>query len=550
MGAATSSPASSSSSSSSSALPRAVAAAGDGESAAAAAAVAAAAASAAALAESAAASRAADLGAQLLEACASRRAADALRLLAAGGANLDVRDAAGRSALMLASEDETGELDRVAARLIASGAGLDFADENDGSTALVKACAKRRVTTALLLVRAGAELDAVDVGEEEHMTALDYACARGLGDVAQAIHGNRGRSFKQIKAAHEDELAAAARWKGGDVATLRQARNATVAKKEEAAEATLRAVAAAVVVAARNAVARDAAELEAAKAAASEIAARAEAAARARVSSYRGPAADSALGERFLDIIALVSANGFALDARPTRYLCGLTFRLGARRADGSLDRAGYNGAPADMIKWSLRLQAPWVEAARRAPRKSSRTSLMVAASGGSVQRVRELLAAGAPLACVDDSKRTALHFACAAGDKRCVEMLLEADVAGVTINAQTRAGTTPLLTASSARHEHAVRALLARGARQDLVDEDNYAALHMAGKRGHSNIAALLCAAPGGAGELLSMYTNGDVLPCGNGPAFLRGDSALDLAKKGGKEMCAAVLRACGALE
>jgi hypothetical protein len=85
---------------------------------------------------------------------------------------------------------------------------------------------------------------------------------------------------------------------------------------------------------------------------------------------------------------------------------------------------------------------------------------------------------------------------------------------------------------------------------RQDLVDEDNYAALHMAGKRGHSNIAALLCAAPGGAGELLSMYTNGDVLPCGNGPAFLRGDSALDLAKKGGTEMCAAVLRACGALE
>ena len=333
------------------------------------------------------------------------------------------------------------------------------------------------------------------------MTALDYACARGLGDVAQAIHGKRGRSNKQIKAAHEDELAAAARWKGGDVATLRQARNATVAKKEAASEATLRAVAAAVVIAARNSVARDAAELEASKAAASEIAARAEAAARARVgaaSPYRGPAADSALGERFLDIIALVSANGLALDARPTRYLCGLTFRLGARRADGSLDRAGYIGAPSDMIRWSLRLQAPWLEAARRAPRKASRTSLMVAASESNVQRVRELLAAGAPLACVDSSKRTALHFACSAGDKRCVAMLLEADVAGVTINAQTQTGATPLLTASSARHEHAVRALLARGARQDLGDDDNYAALHKAVERGHSNIAALLCAAPG----------------------------------------------------
>jgi ankyrin repeat protein len=537
-------------------------------------------AAAAALAESAAAaarpelSVADRLGAQLLEACASRRAADALRLLAAGGVNLDARDAAGRSALMLASEDESGALDGVAARLIASGAGLNFNDENDGATALVKACAKRRAATALLLVKAGAELDAVDVGEEEHMTALDYACARGLGDVAQAIYGRRGRLRVQVEAAHavelaeaeyrraqeenmrEHDLAAAAlarEGRYGQEEVLRMEsqawchavleREAAMKKEKAAAEATLRAVAAAVVVTARNRVARDADEINAAKVVASEATARANAAAGS--STYRGPAADSALGERLLDVVALVSANGFALDARPTRFICGLTFRLGARRADGSLDRAGYIGAQSDMILWSLRLQAPWLEAARRAPRKASRTSLMVAASEGNVQRVRELLAAGAPVACVDAAKRTALHFACAAGDKQCVAMLVDADAAGVTINARSQTGATPLMTASAARHEHAVRALLARDARPEVQDENGFTALHFAAQKGHASVAALLCAAPGGAEALRTQAFEG-------WSATLKRATPLRLAEGGvsmGRlQLCAAVLRASGA--
>ena len=137
---------------------------------------------------------------------------------------------------------------------------------------------------------------------------------------------------------------------------------------------------------------------------------------------FRGPAADAPLGERFLDVVARVSANGFALDARPARFVCGLTFRLGARRADGSLDRAGFRGGTADMLDCALRLQAPWLEAARRAPRErveirkgrgrqrwvvaKDTTSLMRAADAGDEVRVRELLAAGALLSCVDSNER------------------------------------------------------------------------------------------------------------------------------------------------
>ena len=178
---------------------------------------------------------------------------------------------------------------------------------------------------------------------------------------------------------------------------------------------------------------------------------------------YRGPAADSARGERFLDVVALVSASGFALDARPTRFVCGLTFRLGVRRADGSLDRAGFLGGTADMIKCALVAQAPWLEAARRAPREVAHlqcyggsvgrtTSLMRAADAGDERRVRDLLAAGAPLRCIDSvSGKTALHHAatCSEGDARNVaalQLLLEAESAGALINSQDIANETALI--------------------------------------------------------------------------------------------------------
>ena len=264
---------------------------------------------------------------------------------------------------------------------------------------------------------------------------------------------------------------------------------------------------------------------------------------------FRGPAADSEVGERFLDIAGLLSASGFALDARPTRYLCGLTFRLGARRADGSLDRGGFLGGTADMIENSLRLQAPWLEAARRAPRRGAMlqgrwypemvertTSLIRAAFAGDERRVRELLAAGAPLRCVDSrNSRTALLWASIPGDARVVAALLEADAAGETVDARDCVGNTALIWSSDRGHTGTVRLLLARGARQELQsDRSGNTALHKAAECGFASVVELLCAAPGAAAALALRDKNGRT-PLARAVSWRRDD-------------CAAVLRAHGA--
>jgi cytohesin len=111
---------------------------------------------------------------------------------------------------------------------------------------------------------------------------------------------------------------------------------------------------------------------------------------------------------------------------------------------------------------------------------------------------VRELLAAGAPLRCVDGGRWTALHHACLQGDARAVAALLEADVAGATVDARNSEGNSALILASFKGCEGAVSALLARGARQDFQDSGGKTALHWAADRGFASVVELLCAAPG----------------------------------------------------
>ena len=110
----------------------------------------------------------------------------------------------------------------------------------------------------------------------------------------------------------------------------------------------------------------------------------------------RGPAADSRLGVLLLDVLPLACAVGHALDLHHAHYICGLTFRLGVKRADGSLDRAGFLGGTADMIKSAARLQG--LDALRAEGREEGwrPTQLMRAACAGDKKRVRELVAAGA----------------------------------------------------------------------------------------------------------------------------------------------------------
>ena len=106
---------------------------------------------------------------------------------------------------MLASE--SAALDGVAARLVAAGAELDAEDENNGATALVKACAKGREATALLLCEAGASLGAADVDYD--MGALEFAEARGMARVVAAIRARGGRTLAERRAAAAAAAAAA-----------------------------------------------------------------------------------------------------------------------------------------------------------------------------------------------------------------------------------------------------------------------------------------------------------------------------------------------------
>ncbi len=290
---------------------------------------------------------------------------------------------------------------------------------------------------------------------------------------------------------------------------------------------------------------------------------------------FRGPAANSALGEALLDVLPLAFRHGHALELHRMRGLCGLTLRERAapggavvtlygggelvkrRTADGvrvvrlqwatlytreRVDERGFLGGPADVMARALKQQAPWLEAARTAPRKDARlhglpflrtTSLIRAAAMGDERRVRERLAAGAPLRCVDGRRWTALVHASHQGCARVVEALLGADGAGATVNAQTNRCSTALIKASFYGHEDAVRLLLARGARQGLQNLKGMAALHLAADKGHAGVVELLCAAPGAAVTLRDK----------------RGRTPLDCAVHAGCRACEAMLRAHGAM-
>ena len=211
---------------------------------------------------------------------------------------------------------------------------------------------------------------------------------------------------------------------------------------------------------------------------------------------FRGPAADSRLGELVLDVLPLACFVGFGLDLHHARYICGLTLREGVRRADGSLDRAGFLGGAADMIKSAARIQAPWLAEARAKGREVwPPTQLIGAAYEGNEQRVRELVAAGAPLDLVNSGGWSALHWASGCGHVRIAKLLLDGkyEGKGADINLQNSNGWTPLMIVCISGDEAVVRLLLERGANTALRSKDGHTALAMARTHKHASIAALL---------------------------------------------------------
>jgi hypothetical protein len=208
-----------------------------------------------------------------------------------------------------------------------------------------------------------------------------------------------------------------------------------------------------------------------------------------RAPRFRGPAANTQLGETFLDAISIVCAHGHGLDLFHARYVCGETFREGVRRADGSLDRAGFLGATADMIRCATRIHAPWLAEARAARREGnvafSTSQLLRAARDGDERRVRELVAAGAPLNLGDGFGNSALHWASSLGYARIAKVLIDGkyDGKGADVDLRTTGGggLTPLMAAVVRGREELVSLLLEGGADVALRRRDGRTALQLA---------------------------------------------------------------------
>jgi ankyrin repeat protein len=271
---------------------------------------------------------------------------------------------------------------------------------------------------------------------------------------------------------------------------------------------------------------------------ASRAAARASLPPPPRRARFRGPAANSALGEAFLDALPLVAAVGFAADVSQCLYLCGTTWRRGDR------------GATNDMLVQSLRLQCGAREA-HAAGREQftyamvsvplwtidGTTQLTRAAFLNNLPRVLQLIQLGAPLDLVDESYgRSALHWACGQGHVHVAKALLDGkyEGRGATVDVRCTSGRTPIFLASRRGYESVVRLLLSRGAKQELQDDDGNMALHAAAERGCARVVALLCDAPGATAALSLKNKNGK--------------TPLAVALRFGRAKCAAVLRAHGA--
>jgi hypothetical protein len=205
---------------------------------------------------------------------------------------------------------------------------------------------------------------------------------------------------------------------------------------------------------------------------------------------FRGPAADSRLGELLLDAIGIVSSVGFSVDVARARALCGVTWRRGDR------------GATNDMLVQSLRQRVPWLAAARAADREAFEgaertTHLMRAAAAGDELRVRELLALGAEPNLVDADGKTALAWAAWRGGRERERIGAALLAGGAAVDLADCEGRTPLMRAAIFGHAGFARLLLANGARQELQSKAGSTALHVAVSFDHPAVVDALLAHP-----------------------------------------------------
>lgn len=129
-----------------------------------------------------------------------------------------------------------------------------------------------------------------------------------------------------------------------------------------------------------------------------------------------------------------------------------------------------------------------------------SRTALHSAAWMGSVDAVKQLLAAGAAAGAQDQGGRTPLHDAALSAHPEVLQLLLSA---GASVDQQDSAGRTALHDAANASFQFAstaadacIKLLLAAGADVNACSEFGWTALHFAAGKGRATAVSLLVSA------------------------------------------------------
>ena len=146
-------------------------------------------------------------------------------------------------------------------------------------------------------------------------------------------------------------------------------------------------------------------------------------------------------------------------------FWCGLARVQHPRSKRTRLMHAAHRG-DAERVRWLLARGAP-----QEARCLGGWTALFFASDGGHVDAVRVLLAAGAEAGAVNGALgSTPLHNAATTGHAGVVEALIEA---GADVNAARASGATPLHCAAERGHADAVRALLKAGASVDARQAD-----------------------------------------------------------------------------
>ena len=108
------------------------------------------------------------------------------------------------------------------------------------------------------------------------------------------------------------------------------------------------------------------------------------------------------------------------------------------------------------------------------------------ASEKGNIERVRELIAAGAKLEAKDQDSKTPLHWAAYKGNQEVVKALVDA---GANLEAKNQGGRTPLHVAAYHGHQEIVQVLIAAGANLGVRDQYGRTSLRIANGRGHQTI-------------------------------------------------------------